>query len=91
LYEAVQDFDGDDCAAEARRVAMEINNLGQRSARRRRQASASDEVDPIFNFMTVATTIDSADGGGGGGNGGAAFFTMSYLILIAAMLLAIFA
>ena len=83
----MQDFDGDDCAAEARRAAMAINDFGRGSVRRRRQAPANDEADPVFNFMTVATTIDSADTNTGGG---AAFFTMSYTILFAAMLLAIF-
>jgi len=84
------DSDGDDCEQEAARVAMQINEIGQRNARRRRQSSSDDEADPIFNFVTVATAIESADTSGSGGNGGAAFFTISYSILFAAMLLALF-
>jgi len=89
LYEAKMDSDGDDCAREAERVAMRMNEFGQRNARRRRQTSADDETDPIFNFVTVATTIDSTDTDTNTG-GGAAYFTMSYSILFAAMLLALF-
>jgi len=89
LYEALDGFDGDDCAAEARRAAMAINDIGSRATgRRRRQSSTDDEADPVFTFMTVATTIDPANTGGNGG--GAAFFTMSYSVLFAATLLALF-
>ena len=90
LYEAKMDSDGDDCAREAERVAMRMNEFGQRNARRRRQTSADDETDPIFNFVTVATTIDSADTNTNTGDGGAAYFTMSYSILFVTMLFALF-
>jgi len=96
LYVAVQDLDGQNCASEASRVAREINQGRQTAVRKRRQrqTTGDEAVDPIINFMTVATTLDIADttgdNGGNSGNGGAFFCNMSHSILFAALLLAAF-
>lgn len=86
------DTDGSACAAEASRVARDINNIGRSTSKRRRRQTTDEEVEPIYNFMTVATTLedsqpDGGDGGDGGNNGGTGIITMCYPLLFAATLL----
>ena len=59
LYIAKNDSDAFACARLAQEVARYINSLTTGSARRRRQADAdSTAVDPIFNYMTVASALE---------------------------------
>ena len=81
FYEAKQDSDASTCAMKARMTADSINNLGRAGSNRRSRQTEEEGADPIFNLVTVATTMENSipddtgdgDGGGnGGGNGGAA-------------------
>ena len=91
MYEAVGDTDGSACAAEASRVARGINDLGGSTNKRRRRQTTNEEVEPIFNFMVVATALEdsqpSTNTGNGGDNGGAGMITAYYSLLFTATLL----
>lgn len=59
LYIAKHNVDATTCARLARDVARYINSRMTDSARRRRQvATDSTSVDPIFNYMTVASALE---------------------------------
>ena len=72
-------------------TANMINNLGQPEGKRRRRQTEEGDVDPIFNFMIVATTMETTDptstGSGDGGSAGA--IVVSYSLLLASLLLAV--
>jgi len=91
FYEAKKDEYASTCMERAKMTADSINNLKQATNRKRRQA-VDDDVDPIFNFVTVATTLeesstDTTDPPGG--DGGADVIIASYCLLFASMLLAV--
>ena len=75
-------------------AADNINNLGRPNTSRRRRQTEGDEPDPIFNLVTVATTLettvsDTTDTTNPpGGDGGASVIFVSYSLLFALMLLA---
>jgi len=95
LYIAKNDSDAFACATLAQDLAQFINT--RRSSRQRRQAAQTDSVDPIFNFMTVASpleqemlnsTTNTTDSDGTGDNSGVVINqTPCTLILVLAILL----
>lgn len=90
FYEAIADSDGPTCADRAKTTANNINDLVKGSANRNRRQTVDDDVDPIFNFVTVATTLEesSADTTEPP-SGGADVIIASYCLLFASMLLAV--
>ena len=78
LYIAKNDSDAFTCATIAANVARYINSLRTGSSGRRRQAEEPTAVDPIFNYMTIASPLEQemlngtmGDGGDGTGGDGA--------------------
>lgn len=73
LYIAKNDSDAFACAALADDVARYINSLrtgSSRPTRKRRQAAAdSTAVDPIFNYMTIASPLEQEMHNGTTGDG----------------------
>ena len=71
LYIAKNDSDAFICATIAANVARYINNLRIGSTgRRRRQAEDPSAVDPIFNYMTIASPLEQEMLNGTMGDGG---------------------
>jgi len=60
LYVARHNSDGSACAAQANTVANYINNVARGGGvnRQRRQAEQEVSVDPIFNYMVIASTLE---------------------------------
>jgi len=60
LYVARHNSDGSACAAQATTVANYINNVARGGGvnRQRRQAEQGASVDPIFNYMIIASTLE---------------------------------
>lgn len=76
LYIAKNDSDALVCATLGENVASYINNIARGSSRQRRQAPQANPIDPIFNFMTIASPLEqemsnSTDSGDGTGDDGA--------------------
>jgi len=58
FYEAKEDEDAFACAAKARMTADSINNLGRANANRRRRQAEEEDIDPIFNLVTIAAAME---------------------------------
>ena len=92
FYEAKEDGDASVCAAKARMTADYINNIGRANTNRRRRQTEED-VDPIFNFVTIAAAMEvtvSTDATTNPPSGsGASVIIASCSVLLASMLLAV--
>lgn len=92
LYIAKNDSDAFACAALAEDVARYINSLTTHSTGRRRQAAtSSSSMDPIFNYMMIASPLEqemhngtAGDDGGGtaASNSGAVFFSIPCTLMV---------
>ena len=95
FYEAKQDSDASDCAMKARMTVNSINNLVLDDVDRGRRQTEEEGADPIFNLVTVATTMETttpddttnpSNPPGGGDNGAASIIVASYSLLFSLML-----
>ena len=100
FYEAKEDEDASACAAKARVTADYINNFGRANANRRRRQAEEEDIDPIFNLVTIAAAMEvtvtspSTDPSTESttnppSGGGASVVITSYSLLLASMLLAV--
>ena len=85
LYIAKNDSDAFACATLAGNVARYINNLRTGSSGRKRQAEQPSAVDPIFNYMTIASALEQEmlNGTMGDGDGGRASIDSGVVIFSA--------